>query len=92
MATEKLNLTVGPPSFGGHHECVVVGGRKFGLPPDTAVRKIRSRDGHEIAYTLHYDNSLHVLCNRGEIGVPQQLVPEIIHRYFPKRAPREGER
>lgn len=92
MATEKLNLCAGPPSFGAHHESVVVGGRKFGLPPDTAVRKIRSRDGREIAYTLHYDNSLHVLCNRGEISVPYQLVPDIIRRCFPKRAPREDRR
>jgi hypothetical protein len=80
-----LRLTATAPTFGGHHESVVVGGRKFGLPPHTAVRKIRSSDGRELAYCLGYDDSLHLLSNAGEIAVPLQLVDSIKQRYFPQR-------
>jgi hypothetical protein len=81
-----LRLSAAAPSFGGHHQSVVVGGRKFGLPPHTDVRKIRSSDRREIAYVMLHDDTVHVLCNQGEIAVPAQLVDPIKRRYFPQRA------
>lgn len=79
-----MSLQAVPPTFGGNASHIMIGRSRYGLPPDTAVRRIHGGRKHaEMVYAVLADGTLHALTERGEVRIPPRLVEPLIRRYFP---------
>lgn len=81
-----MSLQAIPPTFGGNASHITIGATRYGLPPDTAVRRIYGRKHADLVYVLEHDDTLHALTERGEVPISPRLVDALMRRYFPQRA------
>lgn len=77
-----MAIRVTTPTFGGNAAHVSIGGRRYGLPPNSSTRRVRGRRGGHIVYVLVHGRDLHALVAGGELHIPDNLRPLLATRYF----------